>query len=639
MITRFLFLLFLGSLACPAYAQTLGNKRQEITSKIERVTTFVSGAQITRKASATLMAGKTEIVFTEISPNIDKQSIQVKGDGAFTILSVIHQMNYLKEQKRQDELLKLEVSKKTLQAKIATETSMLTVYKQEEAMLLKNQAIGGQNTGVKATDLRESLDFQRKRLAEALLKQVEIEQNIQILDSTKRKIEAQMVALNYTENLATSEVVVTVSSKEFVNAKFEISYLVKDAGWYATYDLRVQDISKPIALTFKANIRQSSGEDWKDVKLSISNGNPTEGGNAPILTPWNLYYNTPYLANTTNFDRNSIAGKVIDENGEGILGVSVMVKGSTLGTTTDADGAFKLNIAPNGQILVASFVGYQSKEINVSGNMVQIALEEQKMLQEVVVTGYARTRDSKAKPKKYKRVLESKGEAEKKVAPKPQDVDKRQNLALEVATKFQPTTTVFDIEMPYTILNDGKFYTAEIKDYSLPADYQYHAVPKIDRDAFLKAQIVNWRDLNLMDGELNLFFEGAFLGKSVLDLRNASDTLEISLGRDKGIIIERKNLKEYTSKQFLSNYKTESRAYQISVKNNKNQPIKLTLQDHFPISTNKEVTIDNQEAKDAQIDEKTQIITWKLDIPARNEKVQTMKYTVKYPKREIVMLD
>jgi hypothetical protein len=631
----------LGSLACPAYAQTLANKKQEITSKIERVTTFVSGAQVTRKASATLAAGKTELVFTEISPNIDKQSIQIKGDGAFTILSVIHQMNYLKEQKRQDELLKLEASKKALQARMATERSMLAVYKQEEAMLLKNQAIGGQNTGVKATDLRESLDFQRKRLAEALLKQVEIEQAIQNLDSTTRKIDAQMIALNYTENLATSEVVVTVSAKEFVNAKFEISYLVKDAGWYATYDLRVQDISKPIALTFKANIRQSSGEDWKDVKLSISNGNPTEGGNAPMLTPWNLYYNTAYLANTSNFDRNSIVGKVTDENGEGLLGVAVMVKGSTLGTMTDADGAFKLNVAPNGQILVASYIGFQRKEIAVSSNIANFVMEEDNnTLNEVVVTGYARTRDKRDINKKYKR-LEAKKEMEKKPDPnfKAQDEDRRQNLALEVATKFQPTTVVFDIEMPYTILNDGKFYTAEIKDYSLPADYQYYAVPKIDKDAFLKAQITNWRDLNLMDGELNLFFEGAFLGKSVLDLRTASDTLEISLGRDKGIVIERKNLKEYTSKQFLSNYKTESRAYQISVKNNKNQPIKLTLQDHFPISTNKEVTIDNQEAKDAQIDEKTQIITWKLDLPARSEKVQTMKYTVKYPKREIVILD
>jgi uncharacterized protein (TIGR02231 family) len=188
-------------------------------------------------------------------------------------------------------------------------------------------------------------------------------------------------------------------------------------------------------------------------------------------------------------------------------------------------------------------------------------------------------------------------------------------------------------------LNDGKVYVVEIKNYSVPATYQYYAVPKLDKDAFLTAQIPNWQDLNLMDGELNLFFEGAFLGKSILDLRKASDTLEVSLGRDKGIVIERKNLKEYTSKQLLSNFKTETRAYQITVKNNKNAPIRLILQDHFPTSPNKDITIDNKEATGANIDEKTNIITWKLDIAPRSEKVQTFKYSVKYPKREVLVLD
>ncbi len=621
---------------------TFAQKRQEITSKIERVTTFVSGAQITRKATAYLQAGKTELVFTDISPNIDKQSIQVKGEGAFTILSVIHQLNHLKEQKRQDEIVKLDNQQEVIRARMATEQSMLAVYKQEEAMLLKNQSIGGQNTGVKASDLKESLDFQRKRLAEALLEQVRIQQNLAKLDSISDKLEAQMVALHKKTSLSTSEIIVTISSKEAVNAQFEISYLVKDAGWYATYDLRVQDISKPIALTFKANIRQSSGEDWKDIKLSISNGNPTEGGNAPTLTPWNLYYNTPFLSQTNNnIDKNNLTGRVTDENGEALPGVAIMVKGSTFGTSTDADGYFKLNTAPTGQVLVATMIGYKEQEMVANSPTLNFTLNEAaQTLDAVVITGYQTKRKRKEMVEQKKEAISLSEKLNGRVAGlELEKAEIRKDVALEVATKFQPTTTVFDIVLPYTVLNDGKFYTAEIKDYSLPAQYQYYAVPKLDKDAFLKAQLTNWQDLNLMEGELNLFFEGAFLGKSVLDLKKATDTLEISLGRDKGIIIERKNLKEFSSKQFLSNYKNESRAYQISVKNNKNQAVKLILQDHFPISTNKDVTIDNKEAKDAQIDEKTQLITWKLDLPARTEKVQTFKYTVKYPKREVVILD
>jgi hypothetical protein len=638
-------------------AQTVVTKRQEVASKINHVLAFVSGAQITRKATASLTAGKTELVFTDISPNIDKQSIQVKGEGSFTILSVIHQMNHLKEQTRREEITKLETQKRALQKRFTNEQSMLTVYKQEEVMLLKNQAIGGQNVGVKTADLREAVDFQRTRLAEALLKQREIEQTLAQLDSATHKIDAQMTALNRKQNLSTSEVLVTISTKEPLNAKFEISYLVKDAGWYATYDLRVQDITKPIDLAFKANIRQSSGEDWRDVKLSISNGNPTEGGTAPTLTAWLLRYGAPYATNSqATGDKNAVVGEVYDsETGEPLLGASIMLKGTTIGTSTDGNGFFKLNTFPVGQILVASMVGYISKEIMVSSNQLSFELSSASVnLQEVVITGYNNKIEKKDKEKYKQRA---------KRGAMTKDVDKEEDGALRdrlqgavggvkiteksdlgtvelaVDTKFQTTTVVFDIEMPYTVLNDGKVYTAEIKNHSLPATYQYYAVPKLDKDAFLTAQITNWQDLNLMEGELNLFFEGAFLGKSVLDLRKASDTLEISLGRDKGIVIERKNLKEYTSKQLLSNYKTENRAYQITVKNNKNAPIKLILQDHFPTSPNKDITIDNKEAKDAEIDNKTNIITWKLDIAPRTEKVQTFKYSVKYPKRETLILD
>ncbi len=625
-------------LACLSYAQTTA-KRQEVPSKIERVTTFVSGAQITRKANVSLLAGKTELVFMDISPNIDKQSIQVKGDGAFTILSVIHQLNHLKEQTRRDEIIKLENSKTSLRMRAATERNMLTVYKQEEAMLLKNQAIGGQNTGVKTADLREAVDFQRSRLAETLLKQTAIEQNLYKLDSSSRKIDAQMVALNRQQNLSTSEILVTVANKETLNAKFEISYLVKDAGWFATYDLRVQDISKPIDLTFKANIHQNSGEDWKDVKLSISNGNPSEGGAAQKLTPWQLRFGAPYVTSRQVIgDKNAIVGKVSDaETGEPLMGATVMIKGSTIGTTADENGDYKLNAFQQGQILVASYLGYTVQEMIISSNVMNFNMaESQQSLSEVVITGYRDVAESL-----QGRATGVVAQKNKVKAPEGLKLQEKnlESIALEVGSKQQTTTIVFDIEMPYTVLNDGKLYTAEIKNYNLPATYQYYAAPKLEKDAFLTAQITNWQELNLMDGELNLFFEGAFLGKSVLDLRKASDTLEISLGRDKSIVIERKNLKEFSSKQLLSNYKSESRAYQISVKNNKNQAIKIIIEDHFPISTSKEVSVESKEAKEAVVDDKTQMIVWKYDLPARSEKIHTFKYTVKYPKREILVLD
>lgn len=88
----------------------------------------------------------------------------------------------------------------------------------------------------------------------------------------------------------TAEIHVIVSSKAATSGSFEISYYVLNAGWFANYDLRVDNINEPVEIYYKANVYQNSGEDWKDVKVTLSNGNPNESGVAPFLYPWRLYY-------------------------------------------------------------------------------------------------------------------------------------------------------------------------------------------------------------------------------------------------------------------------------------------------------------------------------------------------------------
>ena len=90
------------------YPTLFGQNLPTVNSTIREVTVFPSGAQVNRIAETTLASGKSELVFSGISPSIDKQSIQVKGEGNFTILSVVHQTNFLKEQET-----RLEIASKT----------------------------------------------------------------------------------------------------------------------------------------------------------------------------------------------------------------------------------------------------------------------------------------------------------------------------------------------------------------------------------------------------------------------------------------------------------------------------------------------------------------------------------------------
>jgi Domain of unknown function (DUF4139)/N-terminal domain of unknown function (DUF4140) len=598
--------------------------RQPVGSKIEKVTVFVSGGQITRTAKTTLSAGKTELVFKDISPNIDKQSIQVKGDGQFTILSVIHQLNHLEEQSRRVEIIELEAQKNHLQKNKRVQNSMLAVYKNEKAMLERNQAIGGQNTGLKTADLREAVDFQRQRMTEVLMKQFEFEDSIARLDSILVKVDKQLAALHQKKDLATSEIIVTVSAKQATSAAFEISYFVRDAGWFATYDLRVKDVSSPIDLAFKANVVQSSGEDWKDVKLTLSTGDPTESGVAPELEPWLLRFGYPvaytvYGSGPGTGGITEIRGKITGQTGEPLIGATILLQGSTIGTITDIDGEYALKIPPAPATLVVSYVGYETQIVPVNAASQNIVMQESTLgLSEVVAVRYSDRRN--------RRLFKKRSEDD-------------EFIPLENEETYQPTTLSFEIEVPYTILSDGKIYTVDIKTETVPAIYDYFAVPKMDKDAFLTAKVTDWQDLNLLDGEVNLFFEGAYLGRSLLDTRSAGDTLEISLGRDKGIVVERNKVKEFTSKRFLGGNKMETRAFEIVVKNNKQQPVNITIQDQFPKSTNKDISVEDLKYEGAELDKETNLLTWKFELAPKAEKRVKLGYSVKYPKREILFLE
>lgn len=272
---RLLFIVFL-SLSMVAQAHQIVEPKI-VSSNILDVTVFLQGAQVMRSAITTLDLGKTELIFRGISPQIDKQSIQVKGDGAFTILSVQHQINYLDEQIPRNEITQLRQQQKALLDKRRLQNVGLEICKNEHALLNKNQTVGGANTGMKAADLRDVVAYQREQMQSNQVKMINLLENIQQLNDTIAKIDKQLAELNEQKNKQTSEIRVTVTANAPTTAQFTISYLVQEASWYATYDVRAKNISTPINLQYKANVQQQSGEDWKDVKLVLSTANPLVG--------------------------------------------------------------------------------------------------------------------------------------------------------------------------------------------------------------------------------------------------------------------------------------------------------------------------------------------------------------------------
>lgn len=196
--------------------------------------------------------------------------------------------------------------------------------------------------------------------------------------------------------------------------------------------------------------------------------------------------------------------------------------------------------------------------------------------------------------------------------------------------------TVYDIDLNYTIASDGQEHLVAVKDYELPATYRYYVAPKLDRDAFLQARVTDWGDLNLMPASTTIFYEGAYVGQGYIDMRNVKDTLNLSLGRDKKIIVRRENDKNYRSVKMIGTNTRQSFGYTIEVRNTKKEAIDLVVLEQFPVSNDKDIIIEDKEANGAKINEENGAVQWDLSLKGNELKKLKLNYSVKYPREKSI---
>lgn len=194
----------------------------------------------------------------------------------------------------------------------------------------------------------------------------------------------------------------------------------------------------------------------------------------------------------------------------------------------------------------------------------------------------------------------------------------------------------FDIDIPYDVLSNGKVHSVALKEIKLPASYKYYAAPKVDKDAFLLAEINDYSKYNLLPGEANIIFEGMYVGKTVINPNQTADTLNLSMGRDKKITVKREKIADKSGTKFLSSYKEQTFTYDITIRNNKKESVDMLLKDQYPLSTDKEITIELLDDGKADVNPETGILTWKLKLSSNETKKIRISYKVKYPKDQII---
>jgi uncharacterized protein (TIGR02231 family) len=190
----------------------------------------------------------------------------------------------------------------------------------------------------------------------------------------------------------------------------------------------------------------------------------------------------------------------------------------------------------------------------------------------------------------------------------------------------------FKIEDQYAIPSDAKPYLVEVTEFELNASYKHYAVPKVEQAVFLLARISGWEDLNLIEGNANIYFGGSYVGESYIKTTGVSDTLDISLGRDNKVSIERVKTKDYTDNKVLGSSRKDILEFEMVVKNLRNAPVEVEIQDQVPISGDDDIVIDVVNVDGANHDLKSGILTWTVIAESGKSLKKDLSFSIKYPK-------
>lgn len=526
-----------------------------VNSQITDVTVFLQGAQVTRSLSASLEKGSNDLLLQGLATGINPQSIQVSAPADVLINSVMHEVNYQKELPKTKRVAVIADSLQILRDLITQNTSALSLIESERQLLAANQRLSGEQTGVDVAELEKNANFLRARLSEMEARKQALGKKRKEYDERTLVLTRQYQELNGALNQPSNDIRIKLESTSAKRVDIQVRYVVANAAWMPGYDVRAKDTQSPIQFEYRADVFQKTGEDWKDVNLTLSTGNPNVGGSYPVMAMWNLYAYDAYSGRKT----------------KGYALESVMDKATAAPTTMDAE-------------------------------------ESGAELSEVVITG--------GSPAQFE--------------------DIQTTLANFTTVEAGATTAEFVIGIKQTCVSGDKPQQVNIQSTELKADYRHFAVPKLDKDAFLTAGITGWEALNLLPGTARIFFEGTYVTEAYIDPAITEDTLSLSLGRDRKVVIQRDLLKDFTKARVIGFNREKTTAWEYKVKNTKSSPVHLILEDQIPISQDKDIVVKVEEISGAKQDEVTGKLVWDLHLQPGETKTFRLIFSVKHPKNKPV---
>lgn len=273
-------------------------------SRIRAVTVYPDRAYVTRSASIELPgAGTHEIVFKDLPAGLLEDSLRVRGEGSSPVTIQGAEVRTLFDAAGTDETvnalladlerLRLELREIESRAQaVADQRVFLDSVRDFSRVQVPKEIMTRASTPADWTPLSDFMyDAYEKNGAKALETQKAVEAKQREIEASERRLQEA----GRGRSIDKRTVVVTLECTTKTSFEIELAYLLAQATWHISYEARVLPKDGTCDLVAFGNVRQWSGEDWGDVRLSLSTARPSLGARMPELFPWYVDLQQPVV--------------------------------------------------------------------------------------------------------------------------------------------------------------------------------------------------------------------------------------------------------------------------------------------------------------------------------------------------------
>ncbi len=595
-----------------------------LVSEISAVTVYRQGALITRRGTIALTPGRTKLCFVTLELGIDPETIQLAVEGQASVFALtagvdvgrLSTSDATTTSPLDDDIERLHLREDSLAAE---QEGWLAVLD----LLSANVGFASTEAGASVGELVSAATLYRSRTAEAKRTIATLERALAAVQARRKQLETQRAALAPPPSPDYGRIDATLLAETRGPATFELSYLVQGASWTPDYDLFVSgDGSSTSDLVLVGNVRQATGIDWQGVALTLSAGDPNRRlqpgrartryvGGGPVR-------GSRALPGAYHPNPGRVSGVIYDEAGEPLIGASVVVPGTSVGTVSDLDGRYTLDVPPGTKQLMVQSTGYGSLTVPINSAEIDVRLSDGIELAEVVVVGYGGGGISD--------LLQGRAAGVQigNATPPPA------TFAVESSAL---TSKTYRVGESFVLPADGQTAAVRLIRHELPLKQRYRALPKEEATAYLEGILTGWDSLGLVSGAMRLHLDGRYLGRDYLNASQTADSLLVPLGADDRVVVERKPITREMDRRPIRSRVDYEMGYEIKVRNTLSKPIDLVIEDQIPVKTRDEIDIELQESPDPPAyDAKTGTLSWTLSLRPSEAKTLEVVYEISAPR-------